>query len=638
MTEMIDLRKFGGEIPRLPPDLLPNEAAQQASFCDFAHGHLAPLRAGFALATMVNTVKSIYTEDGALFYTWPTEAWPVKSPVLRDTYNRIYYLDSGVLRVTTTAGLASNGGVPASSYKAGVPRPTVAPGLALVDRSDLRDYPGATFGITVWWEYNSQRYQETTATVTTVTALRVYTFSAPVRDTVGTPEGAVIRATFKAIDAATHPFMTVTLTAGDTDVRSSALPGGVTFALTQISGLSHKLELTYGISETRAYTYTAQNTWLEESPPSPAAQISTTYLQDVAVTLTAVSFAGGYRPLSTYRTYRTVGASPAYLRVKDDASLTFTDSSFKASDMLGALETLEYEDPPASLDAMVRLDNGCLAGFSGTTLYISEAYRPHTWQYQIAFSKNVRGLCVGPGSLTVTTADGGYAVVGQTPDAMQPVPLPVPQAGLAQRSMVKAENQVVYASHDGLVSVSGVQAALTDSQALFARDDWQARYSTILDDASLRLAHHDGCLVGTSATEANGFLLRTDEAASGQLSRFDVRMDSMFQLPVADTLYYSVGTDVFEFRAGAPYSYTWWSKDFIFDTPRNLGAGYIECDTPVTLQVYVDGVLWQTKTLSTGNFRLKSGRSHRRWSVKLSGTATVKRFILARTFNELKNA
>lgn len=635
MTELIALRRFGGEAPVLPPHMLPDYAAQEARFCDFSHGHLAPLQDGFLLATMSNVVKSIYTEDGILFYTWPTEAWPVKSPVLRDNYDRVYYLDAGELRVTTTAGMQVNGGEPGSSYKVGVPRPTVAPGLALVDRDDFRDYPGATFVLTVWWEYASERYQEAAATLTTITALREYNFSAPVLDTVATPEGSVVRATLKVLDADMHPFMTVTLTAGETDARSVALPGGVTFEMTKISDLLHKLELTYGIVETRAYTYTCFNTWLEESAPSPPAMVTTTYLQDVEVSLTSVSFAGGYRPLSTYRTYRTIGANPAYLRIRDASDLTFTDTSSKGSDVLGSLETIDYEAPPPLLDAMVRLANGCLAGFHNTTLYITPPYRPHTWQYQVGFPKSIRGLCVAPNSLVLTTAEMPYAVIGATPDAMQPVELPATQAGIAQRSMTKLDTQVVYASNDGIVSVRGVQADLAQSQALFARDNWQARFGGVLADASMRFAYHDGALVATSSTQALGFVLRTDESAAGQFTRFNVRMDSMFQLPVADTLYYSVDEDIFAFRAGELLAYTWWSKDFIFTTPRNLGAGFIRCSGPVTLTVYADGVAWVTKTVSTGYFRLKSGTKKARWSIKLQGTAVVEEFYLGRTFEEL---
>jgi hypothetical protein len=69
MSAFIELRKFGGEIPQSPADLLPQWAAQEAKFCDFSHGQLNPLKQGFLLTTLAATVKTLYTEDGINFYT-----------------------------------------------------------------------------------------------------------------------------------------------------------------------------------------------------------------------------------------------------------------------------------------------------------------------------------------------------------------------------------------------------------------------------------------------------------------------------------------------------------------------------------------------------------------------------------------
>ena len=587
---MIALRTFGGEAPTLPAHLLPETAAQQADFCDFTHGHLQPMKQGFLLKTMAATVKTIYTDDGVLFYTWPTETYALQGPVSKDPYERIYFLGAGVLRVTTRAGLTVNGGPPALSYKVGVPRPTSAPGLARVDLTEYPDYPGAAIVVTAWWEDLSIRYQEAAVVLTQVSRLREYTFSMPARSG-GTPASAVARITFKALDAAGKAFVTATIDPGDAGARSTALPGNVTFTLSQAAGLSFRLVLDYGIAETRAYVYTTKNSWLEESPPSPAQTIATTYLQSVVVTLGAVDFTD-YRPLSGYRTYRTIGAAASYLLVKESLLLSFTDTSSKFSDTLGALETLDYENPPPLLSAMIAMAGGTFVGFSGNTLYESEPYRPHSWQHQNTFKKSIRSVCEAPQAIVVTTAEGCYTVVGSKPAARQPIRLPTPQAGIAQRSVANLDGVTAFASNDGIVSVSGSQASLLGSQKLFARDDWQARYGAILADASMRFAWHDGLLIATSATQALGFALALDGEATGQYTQFNVRMDSMFQLPVADTLYYRVGADVFQFRgSSAPYAYTWWSKDFIFPRDRNLGAGYIRCSGPVTLTLYMDGAL-----------------------------------------------
>lgn len=634
--DVIALRAFGGEIPRSPPHLLPETAAQRAEFCDFAHGHLQPLKQGFLLTTMSNLVKTIYSEDGVLFYTWPVDAYALKSPVMRDPYARVYYLNAGVLMATTTAGMSPTGGVPALAYKVGVPRPAAPPVLTLVDLTEYPDYPGATFTLKTWWESGGARYQEATVALAVVTPLYEYTFTAPALNTSTTPAGALLRATFTALNAAGKNFMSATMTAGDTDARSAALPGGVTFSMLLTTGTTHRISLAYGIAETRAYTYTNLNTWLEESPPSLPAQVSPTYLQGVGVALTASDFTG-YRPFSARRTYRTLGASPSYLRVHEGTETTYTDLSHKASDVSGTLDTIDYESPPLLLDAMTQTVGGCLVGFKGSTLFISETFRPHTWQYQASFPKNIRGICETPQGILVTTAEFCYLMVGAHPSALQALKLPVPQAGIAQRSMVDLDGVTVFASHDGIVGVTGAQASLRQSQELFARDDWQSQYGPNLSDASMRFAWHDGRLVATSSSRALGLLLSLDEGGSRQYTRFDEQMDSMFQLPVADTLYFSKGSNVYQFRGGSNYTYLWWSKDFIFTRPRNLGAGYIRCSGPVTLTLYIDGIQWWQGTVSTGYFRPPAGRKGLRWSVKLQGTATVEELVLAGTMAELKN-
>lgn len=635
MQDIIALRRFGGEIPMSPPHLLPEWGAQQALFCDFTHGHLMPLKQGFLLKTMVEAVKTIYSEDGINFYTWPFETSAVKSPVLSDIYDRIYFLDAGgVLRVTTSVGMTANGGQPGSTYKAGVPAPTLAPALVTVDRTTLRDYPGATVALKCWWEDAGNQYQTASETVTQVVAFKKFTFVAPARAT-STPSTAVVKATLTFSDATGNEVLSLTLASGDSDVRTLSLPGGVTASMSLVSG-TYEIDLSYGIAETRAYTYTCVNTWKEESAPAPAAQISVTYMQDVGVTLTAVDFTG-YRPLSAYNLYRTMGTSPTYVLVRDtDASTAFTDSSSKASDVLGTLQTLDYLAPPAQLDALVALPGGSLAGFHGNMLYLSEVYRPHTWQYQMSFLKDVRGLCVTAQALLATTAEGCYVVVGPTPATMQPIKLPVPQAGIAHRSMANLDGRATFASNDGFVMVAGGAATLRDSQTLFARDDWQTRYGAILQDASMRFAYHDGCLVATSSTEALGFLVRFDEADSGQYTQFNEQVDASFMLPVADTLYYSVGANVYKFRSGDPYGYTWWSRDWIMSRPVNLGVGYVRASGPVTVTVIADDVVRWTDTVSTGYFRLPAGFKALRWSVRLQGTSTVEELYLARSMEELR--
>lgn len=107
---VLKLIQFTGEVPRLPGHLLPENAAQYALNCDFAHGELRGLRgnADVDLIGSINgeAVQSFYTEDGANFFGWPWETDVVKSLVVDDIYYRIFYTglpgDGPVLKVART--------------------------------------------------------------------------------------------------------------------------------------------------------------------------------------------------------------------------------------------------------------------------------------------------------------------------------------------------------------------------------------------------------------------------------------------------------------------------------------------------------------------------------------------------------
>ena len=639
---MMAWRKFGGEYPLMPAHSLPEDAAQQALFCDFSHGNLAPLQQGLQLTTMAAAVKAIYTEDGTTFYTWSTDTYAFRGPVLGDTYHRIYFLQPGSeLRVTTNAGMAIDGGEPGSSYKVGVPGPTLAPAVATVDRTTYPDYPNVSWSVVWWYDYAGEKFQETTVTPTVNQPLKSFQFEVAGR-AAGTDSEAVLMARLIATDTdASERIFSVAAEAGGDPVQSDSLPGGFEATLAYLGGstsLNLTFTLVYGVEETRSYVYTHKNTWLEESANSPVSVVDVTYVQDVQVGVTdpGADFTD-YRPFSTFRLYRTFGTTAAFLRVSDSSATSLVDTSRDASDAGDALPSLEWDVPPATMSGLVLMPNGWFAGFLDNILYMSEPYRPHTWQYSMSFPKPIRGLCADAQSLVVTDAEGCYLVMGSHPSVVQSMPLPLPQAGVSQRSMTKLEGGVAFASNDGVVLVSGSQATLNMSQKFFNRADWRSRYGALLADRSLRFAYHDGFLVATSATQAKGFAVRMDEAAAGTFTQFNEAVDATFQLPLADTLYYSKGATVYQFRAGSPYTLTWHSKDFIFAGYANFGAGFIRCSAPVVLTLYGDGAQFYQVTLpGSGYFRLPGGDKKLRWSVKLQTAGTVDELYIAESMSELK--
>ena len=642
MTKIV-FKRFSGEIPKTAPHLLPDQSAQQAINCQFDSGELTPVATGVQVATMANNpARAVYTEDGLLWYSWPQETIAVRAPILEDSYNRIYYLTpaEGIVKAVSKLGMANNGPTPVGGVRAGVPGPTNPPVLTLRDRTTLPDYPSITVSATAWWVDATNSANTTSrvpVTCTALVALRVFQIDKPPVDAF-TPPFRKMASTLTFTDTTTGlEIFSLSTYAGGTS-RSQAVPGTVEGVLSEEPSRG-VWRLTWGVMETRAYTYTVANTWDEEGAPAPPALISPTYVQDVQIDVEAQDFTG-MRPFQEYRIYRTYGNVPTYIGVDavQDGSVStrFYDGTTKANSVKEALESEDWAPAPLGMETLVISAAGFLAGSKGTSVWITEVYKPHAWAYQHIFPTAVRGLFAAQQCLVVTCADGVYLLVGDNPAAMQPIKLVLPQPGVSQRSMTAIDGAVCYVSRDGLPLVMGSNGTMEMSQKLFTRKKWLERYEDIIDDASIMLAYHDGYVVAVSRTTNKGFVIRMDEDVGSFIQTTD-RYDAMQLLPIEDSLYYALGANIYRFRGGALIDYDWWSKDFITPRYESFGAVYIDCDVPVLMTVYAEGVQAEERMIGKGHHRLSTMNASRRWSIRLRGKAVVKEMVIATSMEELQS-
>lgn len=107
-----------------------------------------------------------------------------------------------------------------------------------------------------------------------------------------------------------------------------------------------------------------------------------------------------------------------------------------------------------------------------------------------------------------------------------------------------------------------------------------------------------------------------------------------------DQLFVCDATGFSEFAAGTdPMDYAWWSKEYLFKEPASFAAGLVDCVGDVTLTVYADSVEVVSVTASDiTTFRMPPNTSAYRWSVKLEGSAIVKRVSLGASFAELQRS
>lgn len=400
-------------------------------------------------------------------------------------------------------------------------------------------------------------------------------------------------------------------------------------------------------AESRSYTYTYVNQYGEEGPPASPFVIDMT--EDQPITLNYTAPPSGYCPITTVRVYRTSTGSQGtdYLYV-GETSVTSSTHQFvdttKSAYLGEALSTRGYYPPPQNLKGICALPCGSLAGFVNNTVWFSEAYLPYAWKpaNTQTVQHNIVGLCSYDTGLYVTTLAYPVMISGYSPDGMSSQKIPAIQAGVSKGSLVNAGAFVAYASHDGIVTVRGLNASLDLSFKFFTRDEWRNRYGSKL--SKMRLNVHDGHLVAWFDDGTPGFLIRLDDVTPS-FTRLTDPITCAFVHPEADALYVGYGTSMYAFKGSSTRkAYTHWSKDFILAKPESLGAIQLIGNGSVALSIYADGspVFDTTVDVESNGMtvlRLPSGFRARRWSVLLSGEADsyVQQYALVTSPSELVN-
>ncbi|CAB4155095.1 hypothetical protein UFOVP653_72 [uncultured Caudovirales phage] len=640
------INNFSGIRPRVPESLLPEGAATIARNCDFAYGELRNTKAGYGVNQMQNVPASIYTDDGLTFYTWTTDVNAVRSPIAKDTFHRLYYTGDGGVKVTDRIGTTLTGGPPASSYVVGVPRPTVAPALAVA----ITQYTSATasFAFKFHYEYGGVKYQEQDVTPTVVIDGAAYTFIPPAKlEETNEQAFPVLRMTATNTADSSQIFDVYTSnssfdsTGGIYALSMSQDPGNDYYTATLATGVKE------ADKEARAYVYTYVNTYNEEGPPSAPVVVTTSPVVAVNVTVTKDAI-GTYAPIKEIRIYRTPTGSTiadyfyvGSIAVLTEAGLTFVfNDNVKGEQLNEVLSSTDYYPPDPGLVGLMSLPNGILCAWKGNELHFSEAYKP--WAWPPAYVKPlpnaiVGGIAHGSGAV-ITTVTQPYLVSGVSPDSMTTTRLNVDQAGVSKWSIAVVDGAVIYASNDGLVVLSGGTASLLQSQKFFTREVWRERYAAGL--SGMRFAAWDGRLVVYSNNGAFiPFMIRVDEADGTMTDLFGFDANCGFNSPMADQFYYANGPYLYQFNGGPDQTATWQSREMVLPKPINFGFAQAVTTGTWTLEMYADGQLKHMEVLAQGttNFRLPAGFKSDRWKIKLTGSGRFRELRVGETARDLVN-
>ena len=402
----------------------------------------------------------------------------------------------------------------------------------------------------------------------------------------------------------------------------------------------------------RAYISTWVSGLGEESGPSPASSIINVKSgETVTITLTGTVPSHIYNitgKVALRRIYRT-GANGDFQFVKDIAhTLTSTTDAILDENLGEIIPTTLWDAPPDETTAdhpdgpllgLTAMPNGIVAGFTGRSIFFSEAFIPHAFprSYSLTTKSDIVGLASISIGLLVLTQGKPVLITGSSPASMSAVEIDNNQACVSGRSIADMGEVALYASPDGIVA-AGENGVSLVTDGIFSRDQWQA-----LDPTSIHGYHYEGRYIFFWLNGANsGGYVFDGRGKTPMISTLNYYAKAGFNDPVDDALYLviteSTTTFVRKFDAGAAATYTWQSKEVRVEKPINPSCAIVDAEAyPVTFTLYADGVQKHTRSVTNGSmFRLPAGYMAKDFQFRLSGSTEVNQVLIAESPEEFQ--
>lgn len=391
--------------------------------------------------------------------------------------------------------------------------------------------------------------------------------------------------------------------------------------------------------EAVTYVVTYVSAWQEEGPPNVASAV-VQWKPGQTITLTGLPGAptGAYN-ITGKRIYRSASGSQStkFQLVNIDADIGLATTSYTdtkpTKDLGEVLSTTGWGPPPDAMVGLTSMGNGMLAGFEGNTLHFCEPYAPYAWpsRYQRSTDAPIVGIAAFDQSLFVGTTTGLYVFTGIDPASLSSEKLAVAQSCVSKRSIVAMGGAVLFASPDGLFSISarGLEN-LTDG--LLTREQWQA-----YKPASISAYESDNRYIAFFDTGTRRGSLVFTFGSQPTLAECDVFATAGYRDSKQDGLYLAVDNQLCKWDAGAALAYTWASGIFHLPHDANMGAASVDADAyPLTFGLYADEQLVHTQTVTSRYaFRLPSGYRSMRYHFRLEGSALVREVRVGRSMTEL---
>jgi hypothetical protein len=388
------------------------------------------------------------------------------------------------------------------------------------------------------------------------------------------------------------------------------------------------------VPESRVYTYTTvsnESGFEFESAPAPASAVVSVYVGQGVTIGSFETVPAGYS-VTHRRIYRATSGVYLFVAEIPVANVSYTDTIL--AEFLGEeLPSLTWLPPPATLAGLINLPGGVMAGFTGRDVYFCDPYHPHAWpvQYMQSLDFPVVGLGRMDTTLAVMTTGTPYFIQGSSPDSMVVVKSDLEQSCVSKRSIVSLNGAVLYASPDGLVSLSPNGSKII-TEKYFTRTQWQ----TLFTPSTIYAYQHDMKYFGfyNNGVTSGGFIYDT---STGEFVTHDIYAAAGYNDLQVDKLFLA-GSDraVKVWGAGANKTVTWKSKKFTLPQVISFSCAQLEAESyPMTAKIYAGGTLVHTQTVTSRDvFRLPATPS-RDWEFQFEGSAEVFSFAVAQSVQEL---
>lgn len=390
------------------------------------------------------------------------------------------------------------------------------------------------------------------------------------------------------------------------------------------------------LADSRSYLVTYVSARGEEGPPCiPTVVIDVFDGQSVSLSSIPTAPAGNYN-IQTKRIYRTSTAS-------GDTAFQFVDeipvaqdaySDTLASEFLGeVLPSLEWYPPPDEMIGLISCANGVMAGFKGKDYYLCEPFLPHAWPYRFTVNEPIVGLVSIRGGLVVATTGQPVIVSFTNPAAAAQIEIESPRACVSKRSMVDMGDYAMFATAEGIVAVDGSGRAPLVTQNVIDQYEWQKLNPSTMH--AYRLENWYVCFYQGQAGN-KGFAI----TANGEgFIELDFYATAGYTDKNTAALYLVINNNIVKWDDDAAnlLTYTWRSGTVLLPKPKNMAAARIDAESyPVDFVLLSDDSILYSKTVASSDpFWLPGNYLTRRYDIELSGSATVRRVIVAESIEEL---